>query len=172
MGFTRLYSSIKAPMHVEASLPFLMGGVLCFPVTFPSCKAIRENGRRHHQYANCCQITGFAGSALGSGTAAAGASGGPSAPESPRPRGDSAPASPEPSRLHAAFFGELLGSSAWAFLLQGVSECFPFVLRSAGSLMSPVSNWKMKIFRDEDLPPSAHLRGAPRHGAGKRLAHP
>lgn len=47
-------------------------GVIYFSVTFPACKAITENGRRHHKYANCCQLTGFAGSALGSGIAAAG----------------------------------------------------------------------------------------------------
>jgi len=56
--------------------------VIYFSVTFHACKAITENGGRHHKYANCCQITGFAGSALGSGTTAAGGSAGPGSRES------------------------------------------------------------------------------------------
>lgn len=74
-------------------------GVIYFSVTFPACKAITENGRRHHKYANCCQLTGFAGSALGSGIAAAGGIRGarpplraPSAAEPPPP----APRRPPP----------------------------------------------------------------------------
>lgn len=47
---------------------FLRGGKkeedLYFSVTFPDCKAITENRRRPHKYANHQEITGFNGSAF------------------------------------------------------------------------------------------------------------
>lgn len=199
-------------------MPFFLEGVIYFSVTFPACKAITENGRRHHKYANCCQLTGFAGSALGSGIAAAGGIRGarpplrapsaaepPPAPAPPAPRRrppprlslggapgaglgrghggtERAPLIPTDSRTragaHARSRGLFVcvcvcvraagGFSASVFLSRGGRESSSFARRSAGSSMPPLSHHTGKIF----VPPSAHLRGAPRRGVGKGLAHP
>lgn len=175
--------------------------VIYFSVTFPACKAITENGRRHHKYANCCQITGFAGSALGSGIAAAGGIRGarpplrarahpapaplPSAAQPPRgPRSRARQRAPQRgkrssdshsfsnsclrSRSLPLPFLRVFAGFATSFLSQGVFESSSFALRSTGSLIPPLSNYKVKIF----VSPSAHLRGAHRHGVGKGPARP
>lgn len=64
-GFTKISNVFEQLLGYDLFIFFpFKAEDLYFAVTFPGCKAITENCRRPHKYANRREITGFNGSAF------------------------------------------------------------------------------------------------------------